>query len=128
MPRGPRLDAPGTLHHVMVRGIERRAIFRDDRDRADFLRRLAALAAGGALTVYAWARLPTHGHLLVRTGTRPLARAMRSRLTGDAARADGHRCRADPSARGSSDNADRLRGRHRQSHALCQGLRVPRMD
>jgi hypothetical protein len=22
MPRGPRLDAPGTLHHVIVRGIE----------------------------------------------------------------------------------------------------------
>jgi len=24
MPRGARLDAPGTLHHVIVRGIERR--------------------------------------------------------------------------------------------------------
>src|SRR3990172_7539602 len=82
MPRGPRLDAPGTLHHVMVRGIERRAIFRDDRDRADFLRRLAALAAGGALTVYAWALLPNHCHLLLRPGARPLARAMRSLLTG----------------------------------------------
>jgi len=40
MPRGPRLDAPETLHHVMVRGIEGRAIFRDDQDREDFLRRL----------------------------------------------------------------------------------------
>ena len=29
MPRQPRLDAPETLHHVMVRGIERRALFRD---------------------------------------------------------------------------------------------------
>jgi len=35
MPRQPRLDAPGTLHHVMVRGIERTALFRDDHDRAD---------------------------------------------------------------------------------------------
>ena len=25
MPRQPRLDAPDTLHHVMVRGLERRA-------------------------------------------------------------------------------------------------------
>ena len=33
MPRGPRLDAPGVLHHVMVRGIERRPLFGDDRDR-----------------------------------------------------------------------------------------------
>ena len=47
MPRGPRLDAPGVLHHVMVRGIERRPIFRDTKDRADFLARLAALADAG---------------------------------------------------------------------------------
>ena len=44
MPRGPRLDAPDVLHHVMVRGIERRPIFRDDADRADFVARLAELA------------------------------------------------------------------------------------
>ncbi len=44
MPRGPRLDAPGVLHHVMMRGIERRAISRDERDRADFVDRVAALA------------------------------------------------------------------------------------
>ena len=54
MPRQPRLDAPGVLHHVMVRGIERTALFRDDRDRADFVARLARLAEGGAWTVYAW--------------------------------------------------------------------------
>jgi hypothetical protein len=30
--RQPRLDAPDTLHHVMVRGLERRAIFREDPD------------------------------------------------------------------------------------------------
>jgi hypothetical protein len=37
MPRGARLDAPGTLHHVIVRGIERGAIFNDDEDRKVFL-------------------------------------------------------------------------------------------
>lgn len=42
MPRQPRLDALDTLHHVMMRGIERTAIFREDRDRADFVARLAA--------------------------------------------------------------------------------------
>ena len=82
MPRGPRLDAPGVLHHVMVRGLERRPIFREDTDRADFIARLARLAAQGAFTVCAWALLPNHAHLLVRTGTRPLARCMRSLLTG----------------------------------------------
>ncbi len=82
MPRQPRLDAPDLLHHVMVRGIERTQIFRDDTDRADFVARLAALAQAGAWTVYAWALLPNHAHLLVRTGTRPLPRSMRSLLTG----------------------------------------------
>ena len=82
MPRLARLDPPRVLHHVMVRGLERRAIFRDDADRADFVGRLAALAEAGALTVYAWALLPNHAHLLVRTGRRPLARCMRSLLTG----------------------------------------------
>lgn len=33
MPRHARLDSPGTLHHVIVRGIERRKIVDDDVDR-----------------------------------------------------------------------------------------------
>ncbi len=82
MPRGPRLDAPGVLHHVMGRGLDRQRIFRDARDRADLLHRLGALAQAEVVTVYAWALLPNHFPLLVRTGTRPLARAMRSLLTG----------------------------------------------
>ena len=35
MPRQARIDAPGTLHHVISRGIERKAIVKDDYDRAD---------------------------------------------------------------------------------------------
>ncbi len=42
MPRQARLDAPGTLHHVMARGIEGTDIFGTDKDRGDFLDRLAA--------------------------------------------------------------------------------------
>ncbi|HEX9879675.1 MAG TPA: transposase [Candidatus Binatia bacterium] len=82
MPRGPRLDAPGVLHHVMARGIARQVIFRDNRDRDDLVTRLRALASSGAFHVYAWALLPNHFHLLVRTAQRPLAKSMRSLLTG----------------------------------------------
>ncbi len=67
MPRGPRLDAPESLHHVMVRGLERRVLFRDDRDRADLLARLAAVVQRTGVTVLAWALLPNHFHLLVRS-------------------------------------------------------------
>ena len=80
MPRQARLDAPDALHHVMVRGLERRVIFTDDVDRADFVARLAALAESGALIVCAWALLPNHAHLLVRTGGRPLSRESGSGL------------------------------------------------
>ena len=33
MPRLARLDAPGVLHHIMIRGIERRKIFINNKDR-----------------------------------------------------------------------------------------------
>lgn len=84
MPRQPRLDAPGVLHHVMARGIERTQIFRDDRDRDGFVNRLSRLAEGRAFLLYAWALIPNHFHLLVRTGKMPLSRAMRRLLTGHA--------------------------------------------
>ena len=40
MPRQARVNAPGALHHVMCRGIERRKIFRDNQDRRDFVERI----------------------------------------------------------------------------------------
>ena len=52
MPRLARLDAPGVLHHVMGRGIERRNIFRNNRDRNDFIDRLSKLAREGAMEIY----------------------------------------------------------------------------
>jgi hypothetical protein len=54
MVRQARLDASGILHHVMVRGIERRPIFIDDRDSDEFICRLSDLALEGKLIVYAW--------------------------------------------------------------------------
>jgi REP element-mobilizing transposase RayT len=66
----------------MVRGIERTALFRDRRDRDEFVRRLGAVVAAGGAAVYAWALLPNHVHLLLRTGRAPLARLMRALLTG----------------------------------------------
>jgi putative transposase len=82
MPRGSRLDAPGALHHVMVRGIEGRSIFADDVDRQEWVDRLATIGPETGLAVLAWALLPNHVHLLVRTGERPLATTMRRLLTG----------------------------------------------
>ncbi|MEW6665030.1 MAG: hypothetical protein AB1512_07405 [Thermodesulfobacteriota bacterium] len=60
MPRRARLDAPGALHHVMIRGIERRAIFRSDKDREDLLDRIEALLPKTGTACYAWAFLQNH--------------------------------------------------------------------
>ena len=53
MPRGPRLDAPGTLHHVIVRGIERRKIVDNDKDREDFVTRMGSIALDTETSIYA---------------------------------------------------------------------------
>ena len=58
MPRSARLDAPGVLHHIMIRGIERRKIFLNDKDYEDFLERLATLLPQSNTGCYAWALLP----------------------------------------------------------------------
>ncbi len=40
MPRKARIDAPGALHHIIARGIDRQSIFKNDTDRNDFLKRV----------------------------------------------------------------------------------------
>jgi REP element-mobilizing transposase RayT len=82
MPRQARLDAPGTLHHVIVRGLERGAIVKNDADRAAFVTRLGEVAQATGTRVYAWALLPNHAHLLVRSGPTGLPAFMRRLLTG----------------------------------------------
>ena len=82
MSRQPRIDAPATLHHIICRGIERRRIFTDDDDRNDFLNRLSTILSETGTTCYAWALIPNHFHLLLRTGTTSLSTVMRRLLTG----------------------------------------------
>ena len=66
MPRSARLDAPGVLHHVIGRGIEKGPIFLTDEDRNDFLSRLGLLAEEGCFEVYTWALLRNHFIFSVR--------------------------------------------------------------
>ena len=82
MPRQPRLDTPGALHHIIGRGIERTKIFRKEEDRIDFINRLADLCGEGSIIVYAWVLMSNHYHLLVRTGKKPISDSMRRLLTG----------------------------------------------
>ncbi|MFQ6079592.1 MAG: transposase [Thermodesulfobacteriota bacterium] len=82
MPRAARLDVPGLLQHVIVRGIEKRDIFLDDQDRRSFLRRFSKLLQKNESDCFAWALLPNHAHLLLRPKRTKLALIMRRLLTG----------------------------------------------
>lgn len=76
MPRQGRLDAPGAVHHVMTRGMEKGRIFRDKADYLEFLGRFTRALEKSDARCLAWALLPNHIHLVMQTGTRPLAKVL----------------------------------------------------
>jgi len=61
MPRKSRIDAPGTLHHIIARGIEKRPIFENNADRDNFLLRLADILKETKTACYAWAQTKNFG-------------------------------------------------------------------
>ncbi|CAB1085043.1 hypothetical protein D1AOALGA4SA_12540 [Olavius algarvensis Delta 1 endosymbiont] len=82
MPRKARIDAPGALHHIIVRGIEGKAIFNDRYDRYNFLDRFGDVLIAASTPCFAWALMFNHVHLLLRTGVTPIAKVMQRLLTG----------------------------------------------
>jgi REP element-mobilizing transposase RayT len=70
----------------MVRGIERRLIFRDDVDRQDWVDRMGRLAPAHAVRCFAWALMPNHVHIVLQTGGGALSRLMARLNTGYARR------------------------------------------
>ena len=76
MARRPRVFAPGLLYHVIVRGNQRRKTFRFDDDYQAYLDRLEKYRAQCHVRIYAYCLMPNHVHLLVETGSTPLAKFM----------------------------------------------------
>jgi REP-associated tyrosine transposase len=81
MPRQARLDVPGALHHIMIRGIDKTKIFRDDEDKARFFERLGLTLNEGKSSVYAWALMDNHVHILFKSGRTGVSTIMRKLLT-----------------------------------------------
>lgn len=81
MPRQARLDVPGALHHIMVRGANQSALFEDEQDRARFLERLGEKVTEARASVYAWALMDTHAHILFKSGQEGISAVMRKLLT-----------------------------------------------
>ena len=81
MPRQARLDVPGALHHIMVRGINKTDLFEDKRDKARFLERLGENVTEGKCSIYAWVLMDNHAHLLFKSGQDGISAFMRKLLT-----------------------------------------------
>ena len=60
MPRQARIDFPGALHHIMVRGIDRCDIFKSDVDKEHFLDRLGVVLEESGTHCYAFALMTNH--------------------------------------------------------------------
>jgi putative transposase len=82
MPRKARIDAPGALNHIIIHGIERKAIFKDNPDRANFVERFSRIILETKTGFYGWVLMTNHVHLLLKTGLAPIATVMRRLLTG----------------------------------------------
>ncbi|MBP8305142.1 MAG: transposase [Phycisphaerae bacterium] len=76
MARPLRIDQAETFYHVLNRGNERHAIFRDERDYAGFLDRLGRCSQRFGLGIYAYVLMGNHYHLLVKTHEANLSAAM----------------------------------------------------
>lgn len=79
MPLKARIDAPGALHHIVIRGIERGRIFSNDQDRDNFIELLADIVTETKTSCFAWVLIPNHAHILLQT---PLTMIMNRLLTG----------------------------------------------
>ena len=82
MPRKARIDVPGAVQHIIIRGIERKDIFRDTTDKDTFIERFGKIVIQTSTPCYAWVLMDNHAHLLLRTGQVPIATLMRRLLTG----------------------------------------------
>jgi REP element-mobilizing transposase RayT len=82
MARKARIDAEGAVHHIIVRGIEGKTIFRREADRNNFLGRLDEIITESKTQCFAWVLMKNHVHLLLRTGVAPISKVMQRILTG----------------------------------------------
>ena len=82
MPRRPREIHPDGIYHVATRGSDQRPLFLFDRDREEFLGRLAQAIARYELVCLAYCLMGNHYHLVVQTLDGRLSRALQELHTG----------------------------------------------
>ena len=76
MARKPRVEFEGAFYHVIVRGNQRRRIFRDDGDRLYYLKRVEHYRQRYQFRIYAYVLMSNHVHLLLETSQTPLSKIL----------------------------------------------------
>lgn len=77
MPRQGRMLSESKIYHVMIRGNERKNIFRADVDRKKFLSVLSEINKDRKFSIYAYCLMDNHVHLLINEGNEEIARIMK---------------------------------------------------
>lgn len=77
MARQLRIEYPGALYHILSRGNERGAIFRDDKDHTIFLETLRESAEITGVIILAYVLMKNHYHLIVETPNGNLSQFMK---------------------------------------------------
>lgn len=90
MARPLRIQYPGALYHVTVRGNGRHDIFYDAKDKTIFLNLLADITETHNIHCYAYCLMDNHFHLLIETPDANLSRVMRD-LNGEVTQAHNKR-------------------------------------
>lgn len=78
MARSLRIEFPGACYHVMARGNEQRAIYRDELDMNEFLRLTGISASRHGFQIHAYVLMPNHYHFLLESTSGQLSRGMHS--------------------------------------------------
>ena len=74
--RALRIELAGGVYHVIARGNERKAVFRDDEDRETYLERLAECRSRYEFRILAYCLMNNHVHLALQRGPVVLSRIM----------------------------------------------------
>lgn len=77
MPRQAREKSASGIYHIMMRGINRQVIFKDDEDYSKFLQALGKYKEKSGYEIYAYCLMDNHIHLLLKVGKEPLEQIMR---------------------------------------------------
>ena len=80
MPRTARRKSATDIYHVIARGINKEEIFKQKREKNNFLRRLKKHLKDQDIEIYAYVIMSTHFHILIHVDLKLLSHFMASVL------------------------------------------------